>query len=202
MAKAGAKAASAEKKTTSAKTTRFLGWQNTPIQQASFGRTTRGGSRNTKFAIKHSTGSVQSVEPKWYVLDASEVAIGRLASTAATLLSGKHRATYTPGAGSGDFVAIINADKAFFTADKAEKKIYYWHTHYMGGLKSESARHALERRPDEVIWEAVQGMLPKNKLSRYQLAHLKVYKGKDHPHAAAQKPVPLSLKKNLLKNLI
>jgi large subunit ribosomal protein L13 len=196
MAKAAATKVAKEK------TTRFLGWQNTPIQQASFGRTTQGGKHNTKFLVKHSTGSVQAVEPQWYVLDASEAPIGRLASTIAVLLSGKHRATFTPGAGSGDFVAVINADKAYFTSDKAEKKIYYWHTRYMGGLKSESARHALERRPEEVIWEAVQGMLPKNKLSRYQLAHLKIYKGSENPHAAAQKTVALSLKKDLLKRLI
>ncbi len=180
---------------------RFLGWQSSPIQQASFGRTTRGGRKNDRFSIKHSTGPVQETKKVWYVLDAAEAPIGRLASVAACILMGKHRPTFTPGAGSGDGVIVINADKAFFTSNKADKKIYYWHTQFMGGLKSETARQALEKHPDEVIWQAVQGMLPKNKLSRYQLALLKIKKGADHGQKA-QKPIALSLKaKSLLKNI-
>jgi large subunit ribosomal protein L13 len=102
--------------------------------------------------------------------------------------------------GSGDCVVVINADKAFFTSDKADKKIYYWHSHWMGELKSQTAKQALIENPDEVIWGAVQGMLPKNKLSRYQLAHLKIYKGVDHPHKS-QNPVKLSVKENGLKKV-
>ncbi len=177
---------------------RYLGWQNTPKHQATFGRTTKGGSKNTKFSVKHSTGVVKEVTPCWYVVDAATAPIGRLASVVATILAGKHKPTFTPGAGSGDMVLVINSDKAYFTSDKADKKIYYWHTNWMGGLKSETAGEALARRSDEVIWDAVQGMLPKNKLSRYQLAHLKICKGAEHTHAA-QQLTPLDLKSGLKK---
>lgn len=195
-------AATAKKttKTDAGKPTRFLGWQNTPIQQASFGGTTKGGSRNVQFSVKHSTGEIQSVTPKWYLIDASEAPIGRVATTVATLLMGKHRTTYTKGAGAGDSVAVINADKSFFTSDKADKKIYYWHTGYMGGLKSQTAKQALQTDCEEVLKLAVQGMMPKNKLSRYQLTHLKVYRGTEHPHKA-QNPTAISLKGKALKGL-
>jgi large subunit ribosomal protein L13 len=179
---------------------RYLGWQKTPISQATFGRTTRGGNRNTKFSVKHSTGSIQEITPKFYLLDASEAPIGRIATVAATLLMGKHRATFTPGAGSGDSVVVINADKAFFSSNKADKKVYYSHSLWMGGLSQKSAKQALVDNCEEVIWTAVQGMLPKNKLSRYQLTHLKIYKGTEHPHAA-QKPIVVSAKKEPLKRL-
>jgi len=181
---------------------RFLGWQETPIQQASFGGTTKGGRNNSKFVLKHSTGAVKEVTKSWYLLDASEAPVGRLASVAAAILMGKHRATFTPGAGSGDGVIVINADKAFFTSDKADKKIYYWHTKFMGGLKMETARDALIKHPEKVIWDAVQGMLPHNKLSRYQLALLKIFRTADHTQKS-QKPSAVSLKnaKGHLKNI-
>ncbi len=180
---------------------RFLGWQDTPIQQATFGGTTKGGRNNTKSVLKHSTGAVQEVSKSWYLLDASEAPVGRLASVAASILMGKHRPTFTPGAGSGDGVIVINADKAFFTSNKADKKIYYWHTKFMGGLKQETARDALIKHPEKVIWDAVQGMLPHNKLSRYQLALLKVFRTADHPQKS-QKPSAISLKgKGHLKNI-
>ncbi len=180
--------------------TRFLGWQLTPIQQAAFGRTTKGGAKNQSFKLKHSTGEIQEFKPQWYSVDASEAPIGRLASVLATLLMGKHNPRFTPGAGSGDFVVVTNIEKAYFTSDKADKKIYYWHTPFMGGLKSETARKALARRPEDVIWMAVQGMMPKNKLSRYQLSHLKLYKGDKHPHTA-QKPLPIRVSYKPLKQL-
>ena len=135
--------------------TRYLGWQTTPIHQATFGKTTKGGRNNQEFAMKHSTGEVQKVSSEWYVVDASEAPIGRLASAIATVLMGKHRATFTPGAGSGDKVIVINADKAYFTSNKADKKVYYWHTGYVGSLKSIDAGHALEKHPEKVIWDAV-----------------------------------------------
>jgi large subunit ribosomal protein L13 len=189
------------KTTKTPKTTRFLGWQDSPIQQASFGRTTKGGRQNQEFALKNSVGPVKGVRKTWYVLDASETPIGRLASVASSILMGKHRTTWTPGAGSGDGVIVINASKAYFTSNKADKKIYYWHTQWMGGLKSQTAKLALEKNPEDVIWQAVQGMLPKNRLSRYQLAVLKIFKGAHNQ--AAQKPVTISLKarKALLKNI-
>jgi len=195
-AKTSSSSAAAEKKS------RFLGWQDTPIHQAAFGRSTQGGSKSYEVQIKNSTGKTQSLRGSYYLLDATEAPIGRLASVAATLLMGKHRPTFTPSAGSLDSVIVINASKAYFTSDKADKKIYYWHTMYMGGLKSETARKALTYRPEEVIWEAVQGMLPKNKVSRYQLSRLKIYKNEKHPHIA-QKPISVLLKgnKKLLMNL-
>lgn len=179
---------------------RYLGWQKTPISQSTFGQTTLGGRRNTKFSLKHSTGSVQEVNPKYYLLDASEAPIGRIATVAATLLMGKHRTTFTPGAGSGDSVVVINAEKAFFTSNKADKKVYYDHSMFMGGLSMKTAKQALIDNCEEVIWTAVQGMLPKNKLSRYQLSHLKIYKGAEHPHSA-QKPLVVSAKNTPLKKL-
>ncbi|MDB5038326.1 MAG: ribosomal protein [Bacteriovoracaceae bacterium] len=179
---------------------RFLGWQKTPISQATFGGTTRGGRRNAKFSLKHSTGTVNEVESKYYILDASEAPVGRVATIAATILMGKHRTTFTPGSGSGDSVIIINASKTFFTSDKADKKVYYNHSMYMGGLKMKTAKQVLSETPEDVLWMAVQGMLPKNKLSRYQLAHLKIYKGSEHPHSA-QKPIVISATKEPLKRL-
>ncbi len=179
---------------------RFLGWQKTPAAQASFGRTTQGGRVVTKFQLLHSTGAVTTLSPSWYLIDASEAPIGQLASVAATLLMGKHRATFTPGAGSGDGVIIVNASKAFFTSDKADKKIYYDHSRWMGGLKSKSARDALKDDPAEVLWLAVQGMMPKNKLSRYQLSHLKIHKGAEHTQKA-QKPIKVDVSENPLKKL-
>ena len=202
-AKSAKKSAKTSEKTIAPKakkTGRFLGWQKTPITQASFGRSTKGGSKNTRFGLLNSTGTVQSLEPTYYLIDASEAPVGRIATVAATILMGKHRSTFSPGKGSGDSVILINADKAYFTSDKDEKKIYYWHTGYMGGLKSETAKKALKRRPDEVLWMAVQGMLPKNKLSRYQLSHLKIYTGTEHPHKA-QKPITIKAAENPLKKL-
>ena len=180
--------------------TRFVGWQETPIHQATFGRTTKGGSNNQTFKFKNSTGEVQEVAQKWYIVDATDAPIGRIASVLATLLTGKHKPTFTPGAGSGDFVIVTNVDKAYFTSNKDDKKIYYRHSGYIGGIKSETAGEALQRHPDKVIWDAVYGMMPKNKLSQKQLGHLLLYKGTDHPHAS-QKPEALSLKDNHLKNL-
>lgn len=197
----------AEKKAKATRVTRekegrFIGWQKTPIHQAMFGRSTVGGRKNMSGEIKHSTGDIKEVKSSsWWLLDASQVPVGRIATTAATLLTGKHKATFTPGADSGDGVIIINADKAFFTSDKNEKKIYYRHTQWMGGLKSETAGEALEKHPDRVFHDAVWGMLSKNSLSRRQLSRLKVVRGAEHPYQA-QKPTPLNLEtNNLLKKL-
>lgn len=178
---------------------RFVGWQKTPIQQASFGSTTKGGRRKS-FEIKGARGSLKLESMKTYLLDASLVPVGRLATVAASLLSGKHKPSFTPGANSGDQVVVINANRAFFSSNKAEKKIYYWHTGWMGGLKMRTAGEALERNPERVIFEAVEGMLPKNRLSQRQLVHLKIYKTADHPHQA-QKPYALTEEHFGLKKL-
>ena len=127
------------------------------------------------------------IEHRWFVLDAAGVPLGRLSSLAARLLTGKHKPTYAPHIDTGDFVIIINAEQAVLTGRKEEQKIYYHHTGYPGGIKSESAAKMRQRRPTKMVEEAVWGMLPKNRLGRQQLRKLKVYAGGEHPHQA-QKP--------------
>ena len=127
------------------------------------------------------------VEKKWIVVDAENAVVGRLASFIAMRLRGKHRPDYTPHVDCGDFVVVINADKVKFTGKKLTDKMYYRHSGYPGGLKSESLGHLLGRRPAEVLRKAVKGMLPKNRLAAQQLVKLKIYAGPKHPHAA-QKP--------------
>jgi large subunit ribosomal protein L13 len=127
------------------------------------------------------------IEHRWHVLDAAGIPLGRLSSLAARLLTGKHKPTYAPHIDTGDFVIVINAEKAVLTGRKEEQKIYYHHTGYPGGIKSESAAKRRQRRPAKMVEDAVWGMLPKNKLGRQQLRKLKVYAGAEHPHQA-QKP--------------
>lgn len=127
------------------------------------------------------------IEHRWHVLDAEGIPLGRLSSLAARLLTGKHKPTYAPHIDTGDFVIVINAEKAVLTGRKEEQKIYYHHTGYPGGIKSETAAKRRQRRPTKMVEDAVWGMLPKNKLGRQQLRKLKVYAGAEHPHQA-QKP--------------
>ena len=131
------------------------------------------------------------VVQKWWLVDASEKVVGRLASDIAMILMGKHRADYTPHVDTGDFVVVINADKVVFTGKKWEQKRYTWTTYYPG-LRSESAATRFERDPTAILTEAVRRMLPKNKLSYKRLTKLKVYVGQDHPHQA-QQPQPKEL---------
>lgn len=133
----------------------------------------------------------QDVEAKWWVVDATDKVVGRLASEIATILMGKHRPTYTPHVDTGDFVVVINADKVVFTGKKWDQKKYTWYTGYTG-LKSETARERMARHPEKILTEAVRRMLPKNKLARKMLSKLKVYVGDQHPHQA-QQPEPLEL---------
>lgn len=130
---------------------------------------------------------------KWYVIDATDVVVGRLASEVATLLRGKHKPTFTPNQESGDFVIITNADKLRFTGNKLENKNYYWHTGFIGGIKSRTAKELMEKTPERVVFEAVKGMLPKNHLGRKQLTKLKVFAGSEHTHEA-QKPEKYEIK--------
>lgn len=126
------------------------------------------------------------IEHRWFVLDAAGIPLGRLSSLAARLLMGKHKPTYATHIDTGDFVIIINAEKAVLTGRKEEQKIYHYHTGYPGGLKSEPAAKLRQRRPAKMLEEAVWGMLPKNRLGRQQLKKLKVYAGGEHPHQAQQ----------------
>jgi len=124
------------------------------------------------------------VEKKWYLVDAQDMILGRLATQIAMRLRGKHKPIFTPHADTGDFVVVINADKVSLTGNKWDKKMYYRHTGYMGGLKQISAKKLLEKKPDQVLYMAVKRMLPKNSLGRRQLKKLKIYAGSDHPHVA------------------
>ncbi len=126
---------------------------------------------------------------KWYVLDAEDKVLGRLASHIASRLRGKHKAIFTPHVDTGDFVVVINADKVKMTGTKWDRKTYYRHTGYVGGLKQISARKLKEKRPEELIRLAVRRMLPKNSLGRLQFKKLKVYGGSEHPHRAQQPEV-------------
>lgn len=123
---------------------------------------------------------------KWYVIDATDVVLGRLASQAAVLLRGKHKATFAPHVDNGDFVIVINADKVALTGSKLTDKKVYRHSGYPGGLKTKPIGELLAERPERVIENAVKGMLPHTKLGRAQLSKLKVYAGPEHPHAAQQ----------------
>ncbi|MDL1955732.1 MAG: 50S ribosomal protein L13 [Candidatus Desulfofervidus auxilii] len=134
----------------------------------------------------------EDVERKWYVVDASGKILGRLASQIAIRLMGKHKPIYTPHVDTGDYIIVINAEKIRLTGKKWEKKLYYRHSGYMGGLKVLTAKQMWEKRPERLIELAVKRMLPKNKLGRKMLKKLKIYAGPKHPHQA-QKPIPLSL---------
>jgi len=134
----------------------------------------------------------ETVERKWYVVDAAGVPLGRLASRVASVLRGKNKPTFTPNVDTGDFVIIINTDKAVLTGKKLENKFYRYHTGYIGGLKEISYKKMMAEKSDLAVYEAVKGMLPKNSLGRATLKKLRVYKGAEHNHAA-QKPEELKV---------
>ena len=132
------------------------------------------------------------VERDWYVVDATNQTLGRLASKIAAVLRGKHKPTFSPSVDCGDYVVIINAGKISVTGRRLDQKTYYRHSQYPGGLTETSLRDMLDRHPDRPITFAVRGMLPKNRLGRKMIKKLKVYAGPDHPHQA-QMPKPLEL---------
>ena len=134
-----------------------------------------------------------SIEKKWYVVDASGHTLGRLSTVVADTLRGKRKPIYTPNIDTGDFVVVVNAEKIVVTGNKLEQKMYYRHSGYPGGIKSEALGKLLGRRPEEVIRRAVKGMLPHNKLGAAQLRKLKIYAGAEHPHEA-QGPEVLEIK--------
>lgn len=129
------------------------------------------------------------LDPRWYVVDANGQVLGRVASTVATILRGKHKPTFTPHLNCGDYVIVVNAAKVDVTRNRRDQKIYYRHSQYPGGLKQETLRQALARHPERVIERAVKGMIPHNRLGADILTRLKVYAGPEHPHQA-QKPLP------------
>lgn len=132
---------------------------------------------------------------EWFVIDATDQVLGRVAAKAAQILKGKHKPQYTPHVDTGDFVIVINADKIRVTGTKAQNKVYSRHSGFPGGLKQETFTEAMKKHPERVIEHAVKGMLPKNTLGRAQGKKLKVYVGAEHPHAA-QKPRELKIEEN------
>ena len=128
-----------------------------------------------------------NIERKWYVLDAAGKPLGKTAAAAAVLLRGKHKPEYTPHADCGDFVIVVNADKAVLTGKKAEQKYYRTHSGYVGGLKETKYRIRMQTKPELAMRLAVRGMMPRNIVTKDSLTRLKIYRGAEHPHAA-QKP--------------
>lgn len=135
---------------------------------------------------------VKEIEKKWFIVDASDKIVGRLATEIASRLRGKHKPTYSTFIDNGDFIVVINAEKVAFTGKKWDDKKYYRHSGYMGGLTETTAKEMLEKKPTDILFKAVKGMLPKNSLGRAQLKKLKVYAGTEHPHEA-QLPEKLEL---------
>jgi len=133
-----------------------------------------------------------AIEKKWFVINAEDKIVGRLASEIAMRLRGKHKAVFTPHADTGDFIVVINADKVQLTGRKLDQKKYYHYSGFVGGMKEITARRQLEKKPEEILRHAVRGMLPKNKLGRRLFKKLKVYAGPEHPHEA-QTPEPLNI---------
>jgi len=134
----------------------------------------------------------ENIEHKWYVVDASDKVLGRLATQIAKYLRGKNKPEYTPHADAGDYIVVINAEKIKVTGNKAQNKVYYSHSGYPGGLKEITFEKLMDKKPTEVIERAVKGMLPKNPLGRAMLRKLKVYTGAEHPHEA-QQPIEIDL---------
>ena len=130
------------------------------------------------------------VDRKWYVVDATDMVLGRLASQVAMVLRGKNKPTFTPNVDTGDYVIIINADKVRLTGKKLEKKYYRYHTGYIGGLKEVQYKKLMAEKPEFVVYKAVKGMLPKNAIGRTMIKKLHVYAGNEHNHQA-QQPVEL-----------
>jgi len=138
------------------------------------------------------TPTPTDIDRKWYVVDAEGIPLGRLASEIAQILRGKHKPTFAPHMDMGDYVIVVNADKVAVTGNKETQKVYYRHSGYPGGLRSDTLEKMRIDHPDRLVTNAVRGMIPKNRLGRQTLTKLKVYAGPDHPHRA-QEPQPLTL---------
>lgn len=154
----------------------FQDWQDIPVEQ-----------KTAKINQKSYLPPQGKVDKKWWIVDAEDKSLGRLASKIAQRLRGKDKAIFTPFLDCGDNVIVINAAKVRVTGGKLDKKVYHRYSGYPGGLRETRLRDMLDRKPEFPVWKAVKGMLPKNKLGRKQLKNLKVYAGSEHPHAS-QKP--------------
>src|ERR1700744_2488376 len=157
-------------------------------------RVTLGSTREEEVsAMSTYTPKAGDTTRAWYVIDATDVVLGRLAVAAANLLRGKHKPTFTPNVDGGDFVIIVNAEKVAISGDKLHNKVAYRHSGYPGGLRKRTIGELMDKHPDRVVEKAIIGMLPKNKLSRQIKRKLRVYAGSQHPHAA-QQPVTYEIK--------
>ncbi|HLO26482.1 MAG TPA: 50S ribosomal protein L13 [Geobacteraceae bacterium] len=136
--------------------------------------------------MKTYVAKTEEVNRDWYLVDAENQVLGRIATTIANVLRGKIKPTFTPSVDTGDFVIVVNAEKIALTGNKLADKTYYSHSGYPGGIKSITAGKLLEKKPEDLIRIAVKGMLPKNKLARHMLSKLKIYSGSEHPHKAQQ----------------
>ncbi len=141
---------------------------------------------------KTSVPSIDSIDRQWYLVDAENQTLGRLATEVASVLRGKNKASYTPHLDTGDFVVVVNAEKVKVSGSKPQQKLYRRHSGRPGGMKVETFAHLQERLPERIVEKAIKGMLPHNSLGRQMFRKLKVYKGVDHPHSA-QQPQPLQL---------
>ena len=141
---------------------------------------------------KTSVPSIDSIDRQWYLVDAENQTLGRLATEVASVLRGKNKASYTPHLDTGDFVVVVNAEKVKVSGSKPQQKLYRRHSGRPGGMKVETFAHLQERLPERIVEKAIKGMLPHNALGRQMFRKLKVYKGADHPHSA-QQPQPLQL---------
>ena len=139
------------------------------------------------------------IKKNWYLVDATDLVLGRLASQIATILRGKHKPSYTPHMDCGDYVVVINAEKVALTGNKMEKKMYHHHTGYIGGIKSVNAAKLMEKHPEDLIYKAVERMISRNKLGRAQMTKLRIYAGAEHPHTA-QNPIALDIAAKNRKN--
>tara|TARA_B100001248_G_scaffold262438_1_gene258446 strand:+ start:4427 stop:4858 length:432 start_codon:yes stop_codon:yes gene_type:complete len=135
----------------------------------------------------------EQVEKSWWIVDAAGKNLGRMSTQIANILRGKHRPTYSPNADTGDFVVVVNADKIEMSGNKWDEKKYYTHSRYFGSTREKTAFEVRESNPEFIIQQAVEGMLPKNRLARRQIKHLKVYSGAEHPHKS-QNPQALDVK--------
>ena len=149
--------------------------------------------------MKTYMAKAEEVQRKWYVVDATDLVLGRLASHVANILRGKNKPTYTPNVDTGDFVIIVNCDKVRLTGKKLEKKFHIYHTGYVGGLKQVQYKKLMEEKPEKAVLLAVKGMLPKNSMGRNQLKRLRVFAGAEHPHTA-QKPEELVIEAKKKEN--
>ncbi len=144
--------------------------------------------------MKTYTTKKDDIERQWFVVDATDQTLGRMSSQIASILRGKHKPIFSPHMDTGDYVIVVNAEKIHVTGNRLDEKMYHHHSGYPGGLRSRTLRQMLASKPEEVIYEAVRRMLPKNNLGRHMLKKLKVYAGPEHPHEA-QQPAALELEK-------